>query len=167
MDSVRAHTDLATEAQAESMPPTSLAEPSWCSSAAAPPQQVVSRGAESSSHAAASSSAAAVPDQVMRWRASSSSNTGVKRPISVSSHSDTEAKRFHGDRSTSDVVMLMSCSEVGQSASVGVSVDREECFFSSSTTGILHHATACVHRALMGHLHRAPRWGHDRAGRGS
>ena len=108
MDSVRAHTDLATEAQAESMPPTSLAEPSWCSSAAAPPQQVVSRGAESSSHAAASSSAAAVPDQVMRWRASSSSNTGVKRPISVSSHSDTEAKRFHGDRSTSDVVMLMS-----------------------------------------------------------
>ena len=38
----------------------------------------------------------------------------MKRPSADCSHSDSETKRFHGDHSTSDVVMFMSDADVGQ-----------------------------------------------------
>ena len=117
--------------RAGSIPPTSLGEPASSSSAAAPPEQAASRRAGSLSHAesAASSSAAAVPDQAMSGEASSSSNTGVERPNADCSHSDSETKRCHGDHFTSDVVMFISDSDVGQSVSQWWSVGRQRGVF--------------------------------------
>ena len=55
--------------------------------------------------------------------ASGSSNTVIKRSSDVSSSSESGAKRFHADQSTSDVVMLLDDSEV----SLAVSRCREVC----------------------------------------
>ena len=159
MGSAGVQADLATEAQAASIPPTSLAEPASCSSADAAPEQVASRGSDSFSHAesAASSSAAAQPCQVMSGAASSSSNTEVKRPSADCSHSDSETWRIHGDHSTSDVVMPVSDSDVDQSVSPVWNVGRQRgVLLVDVNDWILHHATVCVFWALTEQLQGAP-----------
>ena len=109
--SAKIQTTQATETQTESTPPRFFAEPALPSSAATAPEQMASRSAYNFS----SSSTAAASDQVLSGGTSCSSDTGVKRPSDACSHSESEGKRFHVDHSTSDVVMLMSDSDVGQS----------------------------------------------------
>ena len=58
--------------------------------------------------------------------ASSSSNTSMKRPNDDNSNPELRAKRFHSDRSTRDVVMLMDDSEVSQAVEQCRVVCREK-----------------------------------------
>ena len=88
----------------------------------------------------------------MSGGASSSSNTGVKRLSADCSHSDSETKRFHGDQSTSGVVMLMNDSDVDQSVSQW-RVGRQRVFLvdvNDWDSASRYHLRALG--SLMGHL---------------